>query len=194
MAIVECTECGHKVSDKADICPACGYKVSDIIKDMENFIYCKINGQDVNVTKLAFQLQALSESERKYYKSLFSAGGDGKKENEIFQQLRKSGKREVYDNARNLVNTVKGKINLEPHDLLFFLAEFMANNMEPIEFNGRPYVGSGRTLLPKCPTCTSTNIRKLRAGEKATTRHAILWGRGGAFNKTWKCNNCGHTW
>lgn len=47
--------------------------------------------------------------------------------------------------------------------------------------------------VPKCPTCQSTNIRKIRAGERA----ASVLGLGifsKKINKTWKCNNCGHTW
>lgn len=47
--------------------------------------------------------------------------------------------------------------------------------------------------VPKCPTCQSTNIRKIGAGERA----ASVLGLGifsKKINKTWKCNNCGHTW
>lgn len=47
--------------------------------------------------------------------------------------------------------------------------------------------------VPKCPTCQSTNIRKIGAGERV----ASVLGLGifsKKINKTWKCNNCGHTW
>ena len=196
MAIIECTECGHKVSDKADVCPSCGYKVSDIKKDMSNFVYCKINGEDVDVTELRQRLLSVSESERQDYQMMFSLGSDAKRLIAMDKQLKASGKEEVIQHSTEIVRMVNKKINLNPNDLKLFLAEFIANNMEPIEFNGKPKrVPTDRELyIPKCPTCSSPNIRKLRAGEKATTRHAILWGRGGAFNKTWKCNNCGHTW
>lgn len=46
---------------------------------------------------------------------------------------------------------------------------------------------------PKCPTCGSTNIRKIGTGERV----ASVVGFGllsKKINKTWKCNNCGHTW
>lgn len=46
---------------------------------------------------------------------------------------------------------------------------------------------------PKCPTCGSTNIRKIGTGERV----ASVVGLGllsKKINKTWKCNNCGHTW
>lgn len=47
--------------------------------------------------------------------------------------------------------------------------------------------------IPKCPTCGSSNIHKMGAGE----RTASILGFGilsKKINKTWKCNNCGHTW
>lgn len=46
---------------------------------------------------------------------------------------------------------------------------------------------------PKCPTCRSTNIRKIGTGERAAS--VIGFGLlSKKINKTWKCNNCGHTW
>ena len=42
---------------------------------------------------------------------------------------------------------------------------------------------------PKCPTCGSTNIRKIGTGERV----ASVVGFGifsKKINKTWKCNNC----
>lgn len=46
---------------------------------------------------------------------------------------------------------------------------------------------------PKCPTCGSTNIRKIGTGERVASviGFGILSRK---INKTWKCNNCGHTW
>lgn len=46
---------------------------------------------------------------------------------------------------------------------------------------------------PKCPTCQSTNIRKIGTIEGAVSILGLgLLSR--KINKTWKCNNCGHTW
>ena len=48
-------------------------------------------------------------------------------------------------------------------------------------------------LLPKCPTCGSTNIRKMGGVE----RGASIWAFGifsKKINKTFKCGNCGYTW
>jgi predicted RNA-binding Zn-ribbon protein involved in translation (DUF1610 family) len=48
--------------------------------------------------------------------------------------------------------------------------------------------------LPKCPTCGSTNIRKISASSKVGK--AVLFGifAAGAISKTFKCNKCGYQW
>lgn len=46
---------------------------------------------------------------------------------------------------------------------------------------------------PKCPTCQSTNIRKISGVERGT----FIWTFGlfsNKINKTFKCNSCGYTW
>ena len=46
---------------------------------------------------------------------------------------------------------------------------------------------------PHCPTCGSTNIKKIGTGERAASILGFgLFSR--KINKTWKCSNCGHTW
>ena len=47
--------------------------------------------------------------------------------------------------------------------------------------------------MPKCPTCGSTNVRKMGGVERGASIAAL-----GIFskkiNKTFKCGNCGYTW
>lgn len=52
---------------------------------------------------------------------------------------------------------------------------------------------NGGQNMPKCPTCGSTNIRKMGGVE----RGASIWAFGifsKKINKTFKCCNCGCTW
>ncbi len=65
------------------------------------------------------------------------------------------------------------------------------------EFNAK--MAHGKAVLeeasrvPKCPTCQSTNIRKMGGVE----RGASIWAFGlfsKKINKTFKCNSCGYTW
>ena len=47
--------------------------------------------------------------------------------------------------------------------------------------------------VPKCPTCQSTNIRKMGGVERGVS----IWTFGlfsKKINKTFKCQNCGYTW
>lgn len=50
-----------------------------------------------------------------------------------------------------------------------------------------------KSRVPKCPTCGSTNIRKMSGVERGASISAF-----GIFskkiNKTFKCGNCGYTW
>ncbi len=46
---------------------------------------------------------------------------------------------------------------------------------------------------PRCPTCGSTNIRKIDGLERGTSVLMLgLFSK--KINKTFKCKNCGHTW
>ena len=65
------------------------------------------------------------------------------------------------------------------------------------EFNAK--MAHGKSILeeqsrvPKCPTCQSTNIRKMGGVERGTSIYAFgLFSK--KINKTFKCQNCGYTW
>lgn len=46
---------------------------------------------------------------------------------------------------------------------------------------------------PKCPTCGSTDLRKVSVGAKAVS--VGLFGIfGQKVKKTWHCNSCGYEW
>ena len=65
------------------------------------------------------------------------------------------------------------------------------------EFNAKMAHGKAileeKSRVPKCPTCQSTNIRKMSGVERGVSIYAF-----GIFskkiNKTFKCQNCGYTW
>lgn len=47
--------------------------------------------------------------------------------------------------------------------------------------------------VPKCPTCGSTNIRKISTGERMMSVGMLgLFSK--KINKSFKCNSCGYTW
>lgn len=50
-----------------------------------------------------------------------------------------------------------------------------------------------QSRVPKCPTCGSTNIRKMSGAERGISIAAFgLFSK--KINKTFKCENCGYTW
>ena len=52
---------------------------------------------------------------------------------------------------------------------------------------------NGNAGVPKCPTCGSTNIRKISTGERMVSVGMLgLFSK--KINKSFKCNSCGYTW
>ena len=62
---------------------------------------------------------------------------------------------------------------------------------EPLTFEAYPYKQAKDQHVPKCPTCSSTNIEKISSFDKAAG--AVMFG---LFSKTarsqFKCRNCGY--
>jgi len=87
-------------------------------------------------------------------------------------------------------NFIDAMIELKQKDIIEFktkIAQFKAQ-VDAQEERKRQ-----QSNQPKCPTCQSTNIRKIGTGERV----ASVVGFGifsKKINKTWKCNNCGYTW
>lgn len=46
---------------------------------------------------------------------------------------------------------------------------------------------------PKCPTCQSTNVKKIGTGERVVSV-AMMGVFSKKINKSFKCNSCGYTW
>lgn len=52
---------------------------------------------------------------------------------------------------------------------------------------------AGKSNVPKCPTCNSTNIQKISTAKKATG-FALVGVFSSNFGKTMECKNCGYKW
>ena len=92
-----------------------------------------------------------------------------------------------YLNTDNRTRAMKYIIetkNIKFKEALEILKEFESKNAHLIQkVDNRP----------KCPTCQSTNIRKIGSGERVASVVGLgLFSR--KINKTWMCNNCKHTW
>lgn len=80
-----------------------------------------------------------------------------------------------------------------------YLFEHREEDMFNKRMSDRAKLAHGASILeeksrvPKCPTCGSTNIKKMGGVERGASIAAF-----GIFskkiNKTFKCGNCGYTW
>lgn len=80
-----------------------------------------------------------------------------------------------------------------------YLFEHREEDMFNKKMSDRAKLAHGASILeeksrvPKCPTCGSTNIRRMGGVERGASIAAF-----GIFskkiNKTFKCGNCGYTW
>lgn len=80
-----------------------------------------------------------------------------------------------------------------------YLFEHREEDMFNKRMSDRAKLAHGAAILeeqsrvPKCPTCGSTNIRKMGGVERGASIWAFgIFGK--KINKTFKCGNCGYTW
>src|SRR5262245_22674447 len=72
MALISCSECGHKVSDKAAACPSCGNPLGDSVAEPV------LSGRRSRSAQLATQVPVQTvEQTGKKYKGAMLAGGLG---------------------------------------------------------------------------------------------------------------------
>lgn len=118
----------------------------------------------------------------------------GKSKIKVISKLRELLKLDLAQ-AKDIVDNckiIKSNISLQE-------AEFIKKEIKALggQVEITPYTKVQDTQinisLPKCPTCHSTNIKKIGTGERV----ASVVGLGllsKKINKTWKCCNCGYTW
>lgn len=80
-----------------------------------------------------------------------------------------------------------------------YLFEHREEDMFNKKMSDRAKLAHGASILeeksrvPKCPTCGSTNIRRMSGVERGASIAAFgLFSK--KINKNFKCNNCGCTW
>lgn len=176
MSLIKCIECGNEVSEFAENCPKCGCPV----------IISK-NSKKTNTHKIFIEGVKGVLEDREYDLTEFDKMVDEKtlqNESEISRILIQNYGVKWTD-AFLIAEVIAFNNNQIPADYNETLEQMRANN--------RARIAQSQASKPKCPTCGSMNIRKIGAGERV----ASVVGLGllsKKINKTWKCNNCGHTW
>lgn len=97
-------------------------------------------------------------------------------------------------NSNQKESIIKNVLSLsdETYDLI---QEAWRNNKKSIQPTARPISSrsSQQTNIPKCPTCGSTNVKKISTGKKAIG-FATVGIFSSNFGKTYKCLQCKHKW
>lgn len=172
MALIKCTECGKDISDKAAACPHCGCPLEEILKtfnSQESKIEagCLVDEKKDTCTYKGkiYNFQGVQEIIDTYH-------GDIKRDcfNAICEYLSENFDFDTID-VILLAQVIQFNNNQIPNDFDEALEAFRAHN---------------RSKRPKCPTCGSQNLQKLKHWEKS-------W-LSGTLDKTFKCKNCGYTW
>lgn len=129
MALIECPECEHKVSESAETCPSCGYNIKNFV---EYCPYCNFGST-----------------------------------NKILMNYSKANKIYTCPECKKTLALASPE------------AEANWAAQKQMEQN-----------IPKCPYCSSTDLKKISGLSKAGS--VALWGvfAMGKVSKQWHCNSC----
>lgn len=193
MALVICPDCGHEISENADICPNCGFPLQKFLEenritnihgvlicpkcaDLYNGRYTtwglpqRIKCEYCNSTLIQ------TKEDRDY---LFTTYGSKAKEQEYNDKCIELAKQ--YGNNQFDEQMYEYRINK--------LHEEVQESIKNMNKQNKPQ----NTNTPHCPTCNSTNIHKISVTSKAL--NAGLFGLlSNKRKKQFHCNNCGYEW
>lgn len=191
MSLLKCPECNHDVSEYAEVCPNCGCPIDVIKKQIKNESdriknnlpdKCPICGVDTKD-----HINSKNECDVCGY-----VYDKTKEELEEYLQKRRQlpdkcpvcyAPKEKIDD--NFVCTVCGYVVLKDD-------KKQQNYIKNVD---KPLVQSVKEQqnLPHCPTCNSTNIKRISAASKA-----VGVGLFGIFSKAarsqFECKDCGYKW
>lgn len=95
--------------------------------------------------------------------------------------------------GRMLVNDNTFNYEKNENNLKNYIEEELLQEKQRIKQEQEKIRQQDKQNLPKCPTCSSTNIEKISSFDKAAG--AVMFG---LFSKTarsqFKCRNCGYKW
>ena len=182
MAIINCNECGEKISDRATVCPHCGCPLT---YSSEGEIYFHWYGRPGDsIHKTIIHLDGKEASILKcgdYFKCKIS---DGIHIVELFQgkHLLLSDRVEISSTNRNVVFSFKETPGFSHAKLKRIVDQNLHENVQD-KFNN----------IPRCPTCGSKEIKKISTPRKAISINMIGLASS-SIGKTFMCKNCGYKW
>lgn len=172
MSLIKCFECGKEFSDKADSCPNCGCPTSITI----NEIYKSTN--TINICGVDYDFSTIMQE--------ISKGTSWSNINKMISSLIN----EPIGQTSYICDALKNN-DFSPwyKDKYGYLTNDM---LETQNQENEERLRQKRQNSPHCPTCNSTDIKKIGIYGKAN-----ILGLGilsSDIGKTFKCNNCGRKW
>lgn len=172
--LIMCPGCDHVINENELInntCPKCGLSFNDeeLVKELEKIYLCPICGATYTNTDARNNEHVCKFCNKELIKINMTL-----KENTDFLIMDGTT---VKDQTRILANKFGG----------FQFSEKAYENRMNIANNKKQ--STTQPPVPHCPTCNSTNIRKIGTGERAASIIGL-----GIFSKKigkqWYCNNC----
>lgn len=168
MALIECMECGNKISHTAKICPQCGFPYMEYV---------------------AHKLAEKERSEREKHQN------ELKYKNEL--KMREEENRKANIKCQEC-DRVIGEVSICPYcgfdmdnyNIQVEKRKRLEEERRRAELNRRQAVNNN---IPRCPTCGSTRIQKISTTKKAVG--AIGFGiLSTTARSQFECKSCGYKW
>lgn len=190
MALVICPDCGHEISEYANMCSNCGFPLQKFLKEnnftnIQGVLVCPKCASIYNGWNCKYDLPQNLKCE--YCDSILVQTDEDTEE--IFKLSCPKEKEPEYDNKCIELAKKYGNNQFSEEAFKYHKQKLHSDVISWIDKKQ----SQQQSNIPKCPTCGSSNIHKMGVGE----RTASILGFGilsKKINKTWKCNNCGHTW
>ena len=191
--LIECTECGHKVSDKADKCPECGCPVREILKCLrekeiyitddteikDGMLICSINGKKADLTWIKEIVDKMDETELYHCKYVWNSKlGNDHERCLCLDKYTGTPEKVYYDKANHVFFEIRNKYELSYDAAAKFLNELVSSDFEMKEFDGmseKEYQSMQAPII-QCPYCGSIDVKKVFFG--------------GFAQKQWHCKKC----
>ncbi len=181
MALINCNECGKKISDKAAACPYCGYPINQLEPVTLRFHWAGKKGGSIRKTTVIVDGKEVGIMEcGGYMNTVLNAGVH---------------KIDLYHGKHKLI---EDEIKIGPHQKEAFYAfketmGFSHAQLKPIDAGSVKWPLVTSTNTPKCPTCGSNKIKKISMTKKVFSFEMVGFASG-SIGKTFECKDCGYKW
>ena len=177
MSMINCPECGEKISNKAESCPHCGCPKSEF-----KGAVLKPTWNSMNICPRCGYIDSGGYNCGYCSHDMINTG--------VTKEALKNG---VYGNGAKWEEEQFNKIRTNPEFDEKSYQDRITNQNWKYGTRNIPAPTNFVTNVPKCPTCNSTQIHKIGFGERFGT--LLFFGLFSRVSRsTFECNSCGYMW